>query len=98
VGRLNFEALREEEHRFDENNHTRTIVIRQRLCCTAAMRLPQQFAGHELKRRYACKFGIPRAILPMVLLAALRSDEVPGPVRRDDLSVWVAPQKMCACE
>ncbi|MBY4607971.1 hypothetical protein K6M90_09940 [Rhizobium sp. 9T] len=32
MGRLNVEALREEEHRFDENNHTRTSAIRQRLC------------------------------------------------------------------
>lgn len=46
MGRLKFEALREEEHRFDENDHTATSAVRQRLCCSAAMHASQQSVEH----------------------------------------------------
>lgn len=45
MGRLTFEALREEVHRFDRSIHTLSIAIRQRLCCSAAMRMLQCFQG-----------------------------------------------------
>lgn len=48
VSRLNFEALWEEVHRFDETDHTWTSAVRQRLCCTA-MHQPQQSLGHTLR-------------------------------------------------
>jgi len=38
VGRLKFEALREEVHRFDENQDTHSRRTLNRLCCSAAMR------------------------------------------------------------
>lgn len=53
MGRLNFKALREEEHRFDDNNHTRASAIRQSLCCTAAMHQSQQSLGQMRSSHYA---------------------------------------------
>ena len=37
-GRLKLEALREEVHRFDENQDSRSHRTLNRLCCSAAMR------------------------------------------------------------
>ncbi len=44
---LKFEALREEVHRFDEKQNSRSHRILNRLCCSAAMRTVQWFNRHR---------------------------------------------------
>jgi hypothetical protein len=54
VGRLKFEALREEVHCFDGNNHTLIAMISKRLCCTAAM-----------QEMHIGKYGVPAGLCPV---------------------------------
>ena len=54
MGRLKFEALREEVHCFDGNNHTLIAMISKRLCCTAAM-----------QKMHIGKYGVPAGLCPV---------------------------------
>ena len=51
VGRLNHEALREEVHRFVENNHTMIAVSFYVFCCNAAMHKVQGLIAYVRTQR-----------------------------------------------
>ncbi|WP_210161525.1 hypothetical protein, partial [Rhizobium sp. PDO1-076] len=49
MGRLKHEALREEVHRFVENQHTASLCLQNTLCCSAAMQKQWHSCTQDLR-------------------------------------------------